>query len=296
MNEIKLKQYILCISLIFSAVGTSWGQVVFKDYNNYERAILLSLKRDSLMSSFPSMRLLKQRTSQIKENSTVHMAHLKPGKNKLSGPELMDIRSKAVLLICRYSPTLVQPESVKTGATAMVLSEDGICATNYHVLQPLISLHNALTPLDSIMFVATQEKKYYAITEILSYNVEGDLAFFKIDTRGDKLMPIPLGDDLPEGSNIHAITHPEWHMYYYSRGVVARNVCSNIQNPFTNRVEVTADYAKGSSGGPLFDDYGNLVGMVSTTQSIYYVDYPQTSLQMVVKSIIPVSSIKRLIK
>ena len=33
---------------------------------------------------------------------------------------------------------------------------------------------------------------------------------------------------------------------------------------------VTAEYARGSSGGPVMDDAGNVIGMVSSTNSIYY--------------------------
>jgi S1-C subfamily serine protease len=58
---------------------------------------------------------------------------------------------------------------------------------------------------------------------------------------------------------------------------------------------ITADYAKGSSGAPVLDDTGSVVGIVSATNSIYYTP-PQKNLQMVIKSCIPVDAIWKLLR
>jgi S1-C subfamily serine protease len=291
-----MKVKIILLLIFSSFISSGWAQsVTYRNYGNYEKDILNILKETGGVSSFASMPLLKQQSLQVKENTPVNVVLPKPSKKQMDGEQLVDQRSRSVLLVCKYSPKLVQPEHVQVGASAFILSEDGVCATNYHVLQPLLDGRQVLSPLDSILFVADVNKKCYPITKILSYNREADFAIFKIDTKGAKLPAIPMGNDLAAGAPIQTLTHPEWHMFYYSEGVVARTLCTNEQDPFTNRAEVTADYAKGSSGAPFFDKCGNMVGMVSATQSIYYVDYPQTSLQMVVKSIIPVSSFKRLV-
>lgn len=39
-------------------------------------------------------------------------------------------------------------------------------------------------------------------------------------------------------------------------------------------MNVTADYAKGSSGGPVFNNRGDLIGLVSSTNSIAYTTLP----------------------
>jgi S1-C subfamily serine protease len=64
---------------------------------------------------------------------------------------------------------------------------------------------------------------------------------------------------------------------------------------------VTADYAKGSSGGPVVNEAGKVVGMVSNTQSIYYGPRgkdgdQQGPLQMVVKNCVPVKAVRVMIK
>ena len=64
------------------------------------------------------------------------------------------------------------------------------------------------------------------------------------------------------------------------------------------RMTITADYAKGSSGAPVFNRKGQVVGVVSSTSSIYYSveNGKKENLQMVVKNCIPVESIHELIQ
>jgi S1-C subfamily serine protease len=63
---------------------------------------------------------------------------------------------------------------------------------------------------------------------------------------------------------------------------------------------VTAEYCRGSSGGPVMDDAGNVIGMVSSTNSIYYPSKdpkknPRGSFQMVIRNCVPVDAILKLI-
>ena len=146
------------------------------------------------------------------------------------------------------------------------------------------------------MFVATEEGRVYPISEILSFNKAADMAFFKIDTRGDVLTPMPLGNDLPAGTGVHLLSHPEGYPYAYTNGVVMRTTTSDAKDPFARRMELTVDYAKGSSGGLIMDDCGNMVAMVSCIRAIFYSNQPPYSQQMNVKLTIPVSSFRRLIQ
>jgi S1-C subfamily serine protease len=64
---------------------------------------------------------------------------------------------------------------------------------------------------------------------------------------------------------------------------------------------VTADYAKGSSGGPVFNETGEVVGMVSSTNSIYTESgpgqdkmTPKGQLQMVIRNCVPADAIRAL--
>ena len=64
----------------------------------------------------------------------------------------------------------------------------------------------------------------------------------------------------------------------------------------TQRLEITANFARGSSGCGVYNELGQLVGLISSTKSIYYhqdIDV-QKHLQMVIKTCVPLSGIKSL--
>ena len=252
-------------------------EVVYRDYTHMEADLLDSLKRDEVKTLFCGVHALRLQAQQVKENTSVRLTPRRTEKKKLSPQEMIEKR-------------------VAGWATAIVLSEDGICVSNYHVFWEFLDSTAQLNPRDSIMFVATEEGRVYPISEILSFNKAADMAFFKIDTRGDVLTPMPLGNDLPAGTGVHLLSHPEGYPYAYTNGVVMRTTTSDAKDPFTRRMELTVDYAKGASGGPIMDDCGNMVAMVSCIRAIFYSNQPPYSQQMNVKLTIPVSSFRRLIQ
>ncbi len=63
----------------------------------------------------------------------------------------------------------------------------------------------------------------------------------------------------------------------------------------TQTLEITADYGVGSSGGPVLDLSGNVVGMVSNTLAVYADSKDKRSLQMNFHHCVPAESILTLV-
>ncbi len=242
------------------------------------------------------MRGLRQQAQSVKEGTRLKVEPYRGAKRGMKPGEIIAGRRASVLTVNKYQGATTRPEAVVGWAAAVVLTPDGVCVSNYHVFLEMLEPGARLNPADSVMFVATEEGKVYPITEILSFSKSGDMAIFKIDTRGDILTPMPLGDDLPAGCNVHVLSHPEGYPYAYTNGVVFRTVTLNPKDIFARRMEITADYAKGASGGPIMDDCGNMVAMVSSIRAIFYSNQPPYSQQMNVKLTIPVSSLRMLMQ
>lgn len=160
--------------------------------------------------------------------------------------------------------------------TAFAIGEDGVCVTNYHVLKDIIRPDENNT--DSVYFIVTADKKVYFMDGILAWSQNNDIAVFKVNTQGNRLNPIPLGQPAQVGAPVFCISHPIGYFYYFSKGIVSRNVTidslhaaagysSNGKRPV--RMEITADYGIGSSGGPVLDKFGNLAGIISSTTTIF---------------------------
>ncbi|BCX48385.1 peptidase S1 and S6 chymotrypsin/Hap [Haloferula helveola] len=170
-------------------------------------------------------------------------------------------------------------------ATAWALTTDGLMVTNHHVFEKAKG---------AAMGVCDREGNVHIITEVVAQNQENDVAIFKVKA-GD-LKPLALGTPAAIGSRVHVISHPHKRFFMHTFGDVSRYFRrpGKDDRKASTVMSITADYAKGSSGGPVLDTDGRVVGMVSSTQSIYYESdngQPKGPLQMVVKNCVPVSAI-----
>jgi len=173
-------------------------------------------------------------------------------------------------------------------ATCWVLTEDGVMVTNYHVFNG--KDHDGFG-------VLMQDGKVAPVTEIIAADKDHDIAIFRVE--GNGYTPIPLGKAQHVGGNAHIIAHPDSRFFTYSAGDVTRYYKDRNRRK-SYWMGVTAEYARGSSGGPVMDDAGNVIGMVASTNSIYYPPKNKKEtkgpFQMVIRNCVPVDAIRKLIK
>jgi hypothetical protein len=123
-----------------------------------------------------------------------------------------------------------------------------------------------------------------------------DIAILRCE--GSGYTALPLSAEAPDGSPVGVWSHPSSHFFCLSAGIVARRFLLRKPGGRAEALAITADYARGSSGGPVFDDRGNVVGMVASTDSVYYDEEngQQKNLQMVFKNCVSARSILALIE
>ncbi len=141
-------------------------------------------------------------------------------------------------------------------STAFVVHEDGILSTSAHVFD-----HD---DHDDAVVVMDVHGKVYPVLEILAANRTGDTCLFRISKKG--LKPLALGPVAHPGSQISVIGHPGDSFFYFSAGHIANYERDEEGLLWLN---ITADFGQGSSGGPVMDDAGNVVGQVSRTYTLY---------------------------
>jgi serine protease Do len=256
-----------------------------------------------------TMTSLQRSAQSLKEETPAQLPAQKvmPGTTPLSDENLYVKRKSSVLLIARLRKGIGANTNFEVLGTGFVISKEGRCVTNYHVLQQL--LQPKVSGDELVYFVITENKKCYIVKELLSYSQNNDLAVFSIDGKGKQFDPIPLGKPAVVGTPVYCISHPSGELYYFSKGMVARNVArdsTTLGTPYSTagktpiRMEVSADYGTGSSGGPVMDRYGNLVGIVATTNTVYFNEMLPEGVrlhpQMVIRSTIPVKALIGLLK
>lgn len=216
-------------------------------------------------------------------------------------------RKSSVVLIVKLRKGIGATINFDVKGTGFFISKEGHLVTNNHVVQELVQTGPFSD--DLLYFVITEDKKSYVIDKLLSYSKNNDLAILGIKGGGRQFDPIPVGKPAAVGAAIYCISHPAGALYYFSKGMVARNTgldSTALGDGYSRagkapiRMEVSADYAGGSSGGPIIDQFGNLVGVISATSTIYMnvtqSDGVKSHPQMVIRPAIPVKALTDLLK
>lgn len=174
-------------------------------------------------------------------------------------------------------------------ATAWCIGADGLMITNAHVFRGAVG---------GVMGVTDREGRCYPITALLGWDAATDVAVFRVDAKD--LPTLPLGPAADVGSAVTVISHPSGNHFVRTSGSVSRYAKRPLgrKGDKVTWMAITADYAQGSSGGPVFNDAGQVVGMVSNTLSLYTGTKAKApnkgDLQMVIKHCVPADSIRAL--
>ncbi|MCS7020908.1 MAG: serine protease [Gemmataceae bacterium] len=145
-------------------------------------------------------------------------------------------------------------------ATAWAATADGILVTSWH-------LFSDLRP-DEVFAAADYRGRVYPLVEILGGSKIADVVFFRIAAKG--LSALPLSRDYaPVGSWVGVLGHPGDNFYVFTTGNVTRySTNRNDDGQLERWMGLTADYAGGSSGSPVLDRRGAVVGMAALTLTL----------------------------
>lgn len=162
----------------------------------------------------------------------------------------------------KYSPSVVtivaldendQPLSLGSG---FFINTEGDIATNHHVLEG---------STDAI--IKTIEGEKGNIIEIIKDDPDVDLLIAK--TSFKNTVPLPLGDSdtITTGEDIVAIGNPAG-----LEGTISKGIVSSIRKTDSlSFIQITAPISPGSSGGPVFNLSGKVIGIATA-----YLDYGQS--------------------
>ena len=295
--------YILYLSFVFLLNGCNSTKNISKPIeteveiieeeaeNDSEFISAASLEIDKLVTAnlhTPFTKLEDDRTKNFEVNSGIEIAHTK--SDKKTGNQMYHHLQKSTLYIGSSYLCDKCPNVHLSGATGFVIHEDGIIVTNYHVIAPRGSIkYDGLFAID-------HEGIVYVVTEILSASKENDLAILKVDTKGTKLNALPLAETELVGEDVYMMGHPFKNTFFMTKGIISRKyVNAKKSRP---RLTITAEFGLGASGGPVVNDSGEVVGVVSATRANYAgaTAKDKGDLQLLLKIVIPVSQLNKYVK
>ena len=172
-----------------------------------------------------------------------------------------------VLIFCTISTALAQtaPQIAEKTLAATVYLEmqdskglplgfgsgffvrDNLIATNYHVIEGAARGTAKLVGQFST----------YTIEGVTATDKTNDLALLKVTVSGIKPLPLGNSSDVKIGETVYVAGNPKGLEGTFSNGII-----SSRRDPYTKeRLQMTAPISPGSSGGPVLNSKGEVIGI-----------------------------------
>ena len=147
---------------------------------------------------------------------------------------------------------MVQVGSKASLGTGVIVTEDGYILTNYHVVEG-----------GSDCYIALDTGASYQASYVAGDPVN-DLAVLKVDARDLPAAEFGDSEDLEVGDTVYAIGNP---LGYELWGTMTDGIVSAVDRNVTvdgrtmTLIQTNAALNSGNSGGPLINEYGQVVGL-----------------------------------
>lgn len=131
----------------------------------------------------------------------------------------------------------------------------------------IVTAHHVMNPPENMKpgvghpILVRGESEVVPVTAVVADN-EG-LDAIVLRTAASDLSPLPLAGDVQVGDNVWCLSDPRGERGYFSSGIVNRFVDRN------GRINVSTDWAPGSSGAAVLDVAGNVIGHVATIRALF---------------------------
>ena len=150
-----------------------------------------------------------------------------------------------------------QPVKTASAGSGFVLTKDGFIVTNYHVVK------NADTVKVTMYNGDEYDAKYVGGDE------DYDIAVIKVEAADLQAVTLGDSDKLNVGDHVLAVGNPLGELTFSMSGgmVSSVNRAINVSGTPFNMIQTDASINPGNSGGPMFNQYGEVVGIVSAKYS-----------------------------
>ncbi|MDE2681460.1 MAG: serine protease [Verrucomicrobiota bacterium] len=243
--------------------------------------------RNAKDGAVKSAELLKQLKRLDRKKCDIQLAPT-IGKQRLTAAETATRARKGVLVVSGLYKCKRCPKWHSGAASGFMLTADGVFCTSYHVVD---------NPDNDILVIMTGDGRVAPVVEVLAADKTADIVILR--AKGKDFTALPVSTEAPLGGKVRVFSHPDRKFYVLSEGIISRKFLDSTRNGGRRQMlSITADFAKGSSGAPVFNEYGAVIGSVNNTQSTYYSvkNGVKDNLQMVFKNTVSMQHLLNLIQ
>jgi len=167
--------------------------------------------------------------------------------NSKDPTEKIAMKSESVFLLNIFDE---EDELIGTGSGFLTINDTTII-TNYHVIEDAYSIE-----------AISENNVIYNALRVLDYDIDKDIAILELDSHTE-LPPLKIDSSYKpqKGDKVIAIGSPLGLKNTVSNGIIS----TFIQENGIDYIQFTAPISRGSSGGPLFNINGTVIGITSAT-------------------------------
>lgn len=210
--------------------------------SRYEREVSRALQaqaRDDFEGALEHYRRANEIRPNLAAASELKKLEKSVGGPALSGRDFYEKRQHSVVFV-----------QTQKGSGSGVVVDDGIILTNKHVLDGTTGV---------IQTPSGQRVPYYRAW----VHTFADIAIISVTGLVAESAPVGKGLDLRPGDAVKVIGNPLGLTFSFSEGSVA--AVGRSLDGVTQLIQFTAPISPGSSGGPVFNESGEVVGLATST-------------------------------
>ncbi|MFF3439819.1 S1C family serine protease [Streptosporangium sp. NPDC002721] len=160
----------------------------------------------------------------------------------------------------RVGPSVVVIQAGKSLGTGVIAAEDGTILTAYHVVEDTSNKGGSDKNAANVTVTFADGTRTKAV--VASSNPKLDVATLKPAKLPEIVVPATLGGAATVGAPVVAIGNPLGLTYSVSTGVVSGLNRTSKEGALNGLIQFDASANPGSSGGPLLDARGLVIGIV----------------------------------
>ena len=244
----------ICIALVFTLLGGFAGAAIADEIMD-ERMDRMEDRLEELMEAQAKVSTTSKGGAIIADNSSRHA-------NALHASEIYELSLTQVVGITTevtYTNFFGMTSSSAVRGSGFIVTSDGYILTNYHVIEDAHTKNLDVT-------VMLYDKSEYTAT-IIGTEPDNDIAVLKIDADGLNAAQLGDSNELLVGDKVYAVGNPLGELEFsMTTGYVSakdRAIATDQGSPAINMFQFDAAVNSGNSGGPVYNELGQIVGVVT---------------------------------
>lgn len=240
----------LCMCLVCAVLGGLGG------------AAVVSMRLDDRISTVEENVSALAESIAAEETVSVSRALPEPVSEALPASEIYAAACEQTVGITTdvtYTNFFGMSSSSAVSGTGFIVSDQGYIVTNYHVVS------YAFEDDMAVSVILHDGTKYAA--SIVGAEESSDVAVLKIDAEGLHEVSFGSSDSLKVGDTVYAVGNPLGELEFsMSNGYISaldRVISTDENSDPVNMLQIDAAFNSGNSGGPLYNDRGQVVGIVT---------------------------------